>query len=131
MKRQSSWITELASLGEDMPIQWDWVYSVPFRITRETKLQSFQFRILHRLITCKKYLHTIRMHEDSLCPFCRELDSISHFFLTCPKVQDFWENLCGWCQSHSDLRLTSLTKGEKLLGAMVLHDCTFSIRYRV
>lgn len=118
IKRQDSWRTELASLGEDAPIEWENVYSLPYKITRETKLQSFQYRILHRLITCKKYLHTIRMQEDDTCDLCGEQDSITHFFILCPAVHDFWTNLSDWCQTYLDLRLTALTKTEKILGIL-------------
>lgn len=124
IKRQKSWNTELASIGENTPTQWEATYSLPYKITRETKLQSFQFRILHRLITCKKYLHSINMHENGSCPFCGEKDSISHFFLTCSKVTGFWENLGGWCQSHLNLQLSSLTKTEKLLGLLNVNGNT-------
>lgn len=88
---------------------------MPYQITRETKLQSFQYRLLHRLITCKKYLHTIHMSEDDKCDSCGVQDSIIHFFVSCPVVQDFWRKLGEWCHAHLNFGLTSLTRG-KVLG---------------
>lgn len=103
-----------------------------FRTTRETKLQSFHYRILHRLITCRKYLHTIRVLNDDSCNLCGAQDSISHFFITCPAVQDFWSKLSEWCQTHLDFSLTVLTKTERILGvtdALGNHSCLKQINW--
>lgn len=116
LRRQNSWASELISAGDDSTIDWEASYSLPYKISRETKLQSFQFRILHRLITCNKYLHTIRLHNDGNCSLCGRPDLISHFFITCPQVSLFWDNLSSWCQTYLQYGLASLTRRERLLG---------------
>lgn len=89
---------------------------MPYKITRETKLQSFQYRVLFRLITCKRYLHTIHMSEDDKCVYCGAQESITHFLVACPSAQDFWGKLDAWCQTNLDLRLPLLSKREIVLG---------------
>ena len=36
---------------------WGSIFKLSFITTRETSLQSFQYRIIHRTITCRKKLH--------------------------------------------------------------------------
>ena len=35
---------------------WRDTYMCPYKVNRETKLQSFQYKVLHRIIACNKYL---------------------------------------------------------------------------
>ncbi len=37
-----------------------------FHTTRETKLQSFQYRILHRTITCRKKLYDMKLVDSPI-----------------------------------------------------------------
>lgn len=89
---------------------------MPYRTTRETKLQAFFFKLAHRLIPCNRYLTTVRIKNNSACDHCDEEDSISHFFLKCPQVSDFWNKVSEWTQRHLDLSLSTLSVAEKLFG---------------
>ncbi len=70
---------------------------------RETKIQTFQYRILHRIIPCNKWLHNIKIKDSDSSDYYGGVDDILHFFKKCPKVNDFghvglitinwWENL--------------------------------------
>ena len=53
----------------DIAIDWPSVFHLPFKVFKETKLQSFQFRMLHRVIPCNGWLHQIREknYRDRLC----------------------------------------------------------------
>ncbi len=46
-----------------------------FHITRETKLQSFQYRILHRTITCRK-LYDMKLDDSPNCLYCNNIDEL-------------------------------------------------------
>ena len=48
-------------------VQWKDIFKLTFIITRETSLQSFQYKILHRTITCRKKLHEMRLIDNPLC----------------------------------------------------------------
>ena len=67
-----------------------------FNITRETKLQSFQYQLLNRNIYCKKKLNEMRILESSSCEHCGEVDTLMHFFIECNYVANFWNNLQHW-----------------------------------
>lgn len=82
---------------------------IPYVTTRETKMHSFQYRVLHRLITCNKYLHKLKICDDPKCTYCREEDTMVHFLIDCPPVQKFWTDL-------DDCSLNNLSVAEKLLG---------------
>lgn len=116
IKRQESWETELSSGEGDLSLNWPGIYTRPYKTTRETKLQSFAFKIAHRLTPCNKYLNTIRTKNDPACEICKEVDSLKHFFIKCPPTEDFWNKLSGWCEQHLDFSLSTLTEAEKLFG---------------
>ena len=56
-KSQSKWIADCKNY-ENL-INWDKSYILPFYCTKETKLQTFQFKLLHRKIATNDYLYKI------------------------------------------------------------------------
>ena len=77
-------------------INWPNIFKLSFVTTRETRLQSFQYRILHRVIPCRKKLYEMGLVESSICTVCPEVDNIQHFFFKCSYVNDFWIDLLTW-----------------------------------
>ena len=60
--------------------QWADIFTRTFKVVRETKLQSFQFKLIHRIITCnKKKLHDMKIKVSPQCSYCDDIDDISHF----------------------------------------------------
>ena len=57
---------------------------------RETKLRSFQFKLVDRIINCNKKLFDMKIKASHQCSYCNEMDDISHFFFHCPTVQHLW-----------------------------------------
>lgn len=96
IKRQCSWAEEIKQLGDTSQIDWGPTYRLPYNVTRESKLQAFQYRIVHRLVTCNRYLRTIQLHATGLCDRCGEEDTICHFFVLRPPVNAFWGKLSQW-----------------------------------
>ena len=75
---------------------WKHIFNRTFSFIRETRLQSFQFRILHRTIPCRKKLFEQKIVESSNCTVCGTLDNLQHFFLSCTYVRRFWMLLKMW-----------------------------------
>ncbi len=50
----------------------DWVYhhQLPFKATIETKLQSFQFNIIHRCLVTNSKLWYFKLRDNNRCSFC-------------------------------------------------------------
>lgn len=116
IKRQLSWVRELSRPGLPVEVDWEGTFTLPFKVTRETKLQSFHYRIANRIITCNKYLCDICMRENDNCEACGETDSICHFFVSCPPVRAFWGKLNTWCEEQLGFPISFLTEKEVVLG---------------
>ena len=86
--------------------EWTKIYRRSFLSSRETSLQSLQFRILCYVITCRKKLHEMRMVDSPVCNACDEIDNHIHFFAECSYVKTFWENLFSWLNQNLGSSLT-------------------------
>jgi hypothetical protein len=84
---------------------WPNIFKLSFSITRETKLQSFQYRIIHRIITCRKRLFDIKIADSPKCQFCNNEDNITHFFLFCPIAHNFWNTFFTWWNGLGDIKI--------------------------
>lgn len=101
--------------------EWNESCSGAYKATRETKLQSFHYKILHKILPCGSFLHRVRIKDSNWCRFCDETDSITHYLFTCARVRPFWLRLCGWFRQEVDLYLDHLTAKEFIFG---LARCT-------
>ena len=60
---------------------WQKHYSIPFLVTKDTKLQWLQNRINCRILGTKSYLHKIEYIDTDSCTFCNmEPETIQHLF---------------------------------------------------
>lgn len=84
---------------------WSKAYQSPYKYSRDTKLQAFQFRLLHRFIPCNRFLRNIKIKEDDKCSFCPASDTIQHFLFECPIVVTFWAQIVAWFARETDLHL--------------------------
>lgn len=84
--------------------------------TRETKLQSLQYKILHRILPCRKYLHTIRVVDLDRCQYCDNQDSTSHFLYECVVSKRLWDLIRDWLSRVQGPNISGLTTGEIILG---------------
>ena len=48
------------------------------------------------MLPCKKYLHTLKLIENSLCSSCDQEETLIHMFWTCPATQCFLHKLKTW-----------------------------------
>lgn len=91
---------------QDQHEYWTSIYKLPYKSARDTKLQAFQFRVIHRFLPCNQFLKNIRITREDKCSFCTDTDSIQHFLFTCTLVQDFWRQLISWFAREADIQLT-------------------------
>lgn len=114
--RLESWQRELSNSPQQKFPDWDKEFLIPYTSTRETKLQSFVFKILYRLTPCNKHLHKLRIKDSHICSFCNQVDNITHFFYECCTVTPFWSDLTKWCKRYLDIHLDRISIPEILLG---------------
>lgn len=96
--------------------EWSGICKRAFTSSRETKMQSLQFKIYNRIVPCGVHLKQIRIKDTDCCPFCQEKDTIIHFFFHCRVVSTFWRQICGWFANSVDLYLEKLSPKEFLFG---------------
>jgi hypothetical protein len=80
-----------------------------YRITNDTKLRNFQFKLLHHILPNNKLLHKMGIKNSVLCNFCnQEEDFILHYLWGCPVAKRFWTSFIIWLLSALDLEVLFL-----------------------
>ena len=69
---------------------WSQIYDLPYKCTSSTRLQSLQFRVVHRFIPTLKFLYTRQVTENPLCPICKIQETLQHFLFYCRDVHPIW-----------------------------------------
>ena len=83
--------------------EWDLIYKLPYKITTEPYLQSFQYKILNRLLNCRDKLHTWNLVENSYCQQCKNIDTIEHHLFHCKDTQVFWKKIQDWLYNSIEI----------------------------
>lgn len=104
---REEWETKLGiSIEED---DFEELFSELYKTTPNSKLRSFQFRLLHQKIFLNKILYVWKLAESSLCSYCQEdYETIEHLFVNCRITKRFWELLQSWyeCLTDTEIMLT-------------------------
>ena len=75
-------------------LNWTLIFSKCFKISKDTKLQWFQARTLHRILPTNRYLNICKIAENHDCTFCsNEIETIEHLLWECIHVRTFWNEL--------------------------------------
>ena len=77
---------------------WPYIFKQPYTCSRETRLQSFQYKIIHRIVSCNKWLFSLKVFTSPNCTKCTEngIDNIQHFFIECSALDKFWMKIENW-----------------------------------
>ena len=74
-------------------IMWSFIFKIPYEVTYDTKLQSFQYKILLRIFPCNWYVSKFDKTVENICSFCHEsTDDICHYFYDCLICRSFWDD---------------------------------------
>jgi hypothetical protein len=74
---------------------WPYYFQIPL-IIRDTKIRSFQYKLIFNLIPCNLYLLKIGKSNTYNCNYCQEIDNISHYFYICENTNCFWDSFKNW-----------------------------------
>ena len=102
-------------LDYDVSNDWTNILSLSYSCTRDTRLQAFHYRIVNRILPCRKWLNRLTVVDSDKCLICNEVDDIEHFLFNCPTTRVFWEHLERWWNRLSHCRV-SLTIKHILFG---------------
>ena len=105
--------------------EWNEIFKHTFLITRETKLQTFQYKIIHRIINCNKKLYDMKIKTTPTYSYCDEMDDIIHFFVLCPETYRFWVSFPHWWNIYTPtgnpLYHTILPEGKQIIFGITSH----------
>ena len=73
--------------------EWKIIYTMPYNLTRDTKIINFNFKITHQTLAVGEKLKKWNIRENDKCDKCGEMDTLKHFLVTCPTVLTFWQYL--------------------------------------
>jgi len=75
---------------------WKDIFTLPYKSTSETSLQSMQYQIIHRYFPCNSILNTWNTNLEELCTLCNVEDTLEHYFFNCKLVEQFWKDFFTW-----------------------------------
>lgn len=80
---------------------------ITLKYTRETKIQSLQYRLVHRTIPCRNQLFQWRLTDNPNCLYCvgNHIDNNIHFFFACERVNNFWKTLLQWRNNFNTIQI--------------------------
>ena len=83
-------------------INWEKVYSLPFRTTLDSKLREFQCKILNNIVFTKDKLFRFGLSQSPNCMFCNEEpESIEHLLSRCKVSSEFWKDVLSWLKDNN------------------------------
>lgn len=83
-----------------VPDNWAEVFYIPYSCTASTKLQSFQYQLLHRYLPTRKFLHVRGLVDSANCLRCVSADTLVHYLFTCHPTRDYWNKVFNFINSH-------------------------------
>ena len=75
-------------------LNWRRIFGKCFKVSKDTQLQWFQVRTLHRILPTNRYLKMCKIVESHDCTFCNtDIETVEHLLWECNYVQLFWKEL--------------------------------------
>lgn len=100
--------------------EWNRVFYLPFKITKDTKFQWFQYRINHKIIATNDLLYKMKYTQTNMCAQCKDKpETIAHMFWLCPLINTFIRDLFGIFSGN-------LSKDTFIFGLINIEDEAFN-----
>ena len=91
------------------------MYSLLFKISKDTRLSIFQCKIIHHILPTNSTLFGDSIKEPDRCHLCEERQTLTHLFVTWSEARFFWSLFTYWWSSKNGERIT-LDKNEIIYG---------------
>lgn len=98
---------------------WGNVCKIPYLSVRSTEIQSFQYKIINRILACNHWLHIVKIKDNNECTYCKKDDTIIHFLYECTKCNSFWHRFLNWWNKTADVQLDNLTCKDIIFGIYI------------
>ena len=90
-------ILNMLNLSE---IDWKKVYLIPRKVTIETSLRVFQYKILNNILYLNDTLYKFGFADNPLCSLCaKKSETMKHLFCYCIYTQKLWKSLQRWLRA--------------------------------
>ena len=74
----------------DQPdLDWKKVYNLPFKVTKNTKLQWLQNRINHHILVTNYFLLKVKIIDNPDCTFCHQIRNCPTSYVELQFCKDF------------------------------------------
>ena len=88
---------KLSAEYPDTILNWEKVYSLPFRVTMESKIREFQYKVLNNIVFTNEKLFRFGLAQSPSCTFCQEeSESLEHLLFLCKFSCEFWKHVLSW-----------------------------------
>jgi hypothetical protein len=108
----------LYSLGTLFDISddhWADVFNIQ-KCVRNTKIKTFQYKLLFNLIPCNSYLKRIKRSDTDKCQFCMKWDDNIHYMYGCENTLTFWKSFKTWWYNLTGGEDIQINKTTVILG---------------
>ena len=73
------------------------VYLLPFTTTKDIKLITFQYKVIHNILPNQVSLFRAGIANNGTCPLCNaEKQTSNHMLYSCPETTKFWGQFTDW-----------------------------------
>ena len=98
------------------------IFTITKQLTKDTKLQIFQYQILHNILVTNSKLVYYKIKTSNLCTFCNESkETIIHLFFECKKTKLLFIDLMKWLGDVCGMKIPFL-KSNLLVGLFPVQD---------
>ena len=94
-------------------------------IIKDTKIRTFQYKILYNIIPCNLYLYKINRNNSDKCEQCQEIDDLGHYFYECQSTKTFWNSFTKWWQTMTNEHII-IDKKTCLFGTLDIKNNTLN-----
>ena len=77
------------------------ICNLPFSITKDTKLNIFQYKIIHNILPHGSLLHKMKITDSPLCKHCSAVETLPHMLVCCDVIHHFWLKAVDWWNQQS------------------------------
>ena len=86
--------TYFQNLFPNFNLDWKSIYLLPRRVTLDTNLRMFQYKLLNNVLYLNKMLFRFKKVDSPLCSYCNEEEeTLLHLFHSCLKTKQLWNRL--------------------------------------
>ena len=103
------------NIFQNSNLDWTTIYMLPRIVTKDSRRQVFQYKLLNNVLYLNKILFRFRKIDSPLFSFCKMIEETPlHLFYNCIKTKNLWDQLKDFISYET--AFPSLTPQSAILG---------------